>query len=36
MDVPELGREDRVGPEEIDFAGPGVTRSYLINAEGRI
>src|SRR5829696_8554679 len=25
MDVPELGREDRVGPEEIDFAGPGVT-----------
>src|SRR5918994_5528872 len=24
MDVPELGREDRVGPEDVDFAGPGV------------
>src|ERR687895_797922 len=24
MDMTELGREDRVGPEEVDLAGPGV------------
>ena len=25
MYVTELGREDRVGPEDVDLAGPGVT-----------